>query len=278
MRERTTVGIGGRAPLLLEPRCRDELVDCLNLLRKEGIPFRMLGGGSNILVKDDVLREVVVSTRRLSRIFKAEDDEACLRVEAGASLPRFVSTCHKFGLKGAECLIGIPGTVGGAVVMNAGGRHGVIGDRIQGVTILGPDGSLVERFVTPSDFGYRTSALKDQILVDVKVRLDKGDQKEIWDTMTAWLKEKKEKQPLFGKSCGCVFKNPPGDSAGRLLEEAELKGYSRGDAYFSPQHANFILNRGGATFQDYFELLREGRSRVEDKWGYRLELEIEPWL
>jgi UDP-N-acetylmuramate dehydrogenase len=244
---------------------------------REGIPFRILGGGSNILVSDGGVGEVVVSTRRLSRIYRPEGDAPVLRIEAGTSLGRLVSACHLFGYRGAEPLVGIPGTVGGAAITNAGGRYGCMGDLIREATVMNPSGELESLALSPGAFSYRRSPLKGRVVVDVAVRLERGDKKRIWETMSAYLKEKKAAQPLLERSCGCIFKNPSWTSAGRLLDGVGMKGRSRGGAWVSPKHANFILNRSSCRFEDYLGLIHEGRERVREKYGVDLELEIETW-
>lgn len=277
LRDKTYVKIGGPTPLLLEPRNRDELLEVVGTLRKEGLAFRMLGGGSNLLVNDEGIPDVVVSTRRLSLLYKVEENELCLGVEAGVSTARFVTTCQKFGLKGAECLIGIPGTVGGAAVMNAGGKHGSIGSLITDAVILNASGETEHRQLSPKDFGYRESPLLGEVVLEVFVTMERGNKDTIWDTMSEILLEKKRNQPLMKKTCGCVFKNPAGESAGRLLDKAGMKGRSSGEAVVSDHHANFIINQGNCTYEDYHSLIRLGREEVSRKHGIDLELEIEVW-
>jgi len=274
---RTYVGIGGAAPLLLEPQNREELAEAVSILAQEGLPFRIIGGGSNLLVHDKGLEEVLISTKRLSRLFNIATEEFLLGVEAGVSTARFVSTCQKFGLSGAECLIGIPGTMGGAAMMNAGGRHGDIGQLIRRVTLLDREGKLEERELKPEDFGYRTSPLKQKIVVDIELELEQKSKDDIWDCMFSILKEKKEAQPLLEKSCGCVFKNPTGDSAGKLLESVGMKGFTQGGAMVSEKHANFVLNRDKSSFCDYFSLIEEGQERVKKNLNINLALEVEIW-
>jgi UDP-N-acetylmuramate dehydrogenase len=230
LRDKTYVRIGGAAPLLLEPRSRAELAHAVKTLHEEKIPFRMLGGGSNLLVADRGVRCVVISMRNVARFFKVSEEDDLYRVEAGFSLPRLVSTCHKQGLTGLECLVGIPATAGGAAIMNAGGRHGTISALIRRATVVTPSGSLEERNLDQEDFGYRTSPLRGDVVVDLELRLERGDRDRIWDKMTSFLQEKRNAQPLMKKSCGCVFKNPPDRSAGALLEAAGTKGRRIGDA------------------------------------------------
>ncbi|MFH2000069.1 MAG: UDP-N-acetylmuramate dehydrogenase [Planctomycetota bacterium] len=275
--KKTYVGIGGAVPLLLEPRNREELMEAIETLRKENLAFRILGGGSNLLVDDRGLSEVIISTRSLSRLYKIEDDELSFGVEAGVSTARFVTTCQKFGLSGAECLIGIPGTMGGAAVMNAGGRHGSISSLIRGAKILTSEGTLEHRDLSPQVFGYRSSTLKDEVVVELTVSLVKGDKKAIWNSMSTILQEKKKTQPLMKKSCGCIFKNPECGSAGKLLDSAGMKGRVSGGAVVSDLHANFIINKGHCSFKDYYSLIQLGREEVKRIHGVDLEQEVETW-
>jgi len=249
----------------------------IGILRDENLAFRMLGGGSNLLVNDQGVPEVVISTRRLSLLYKIEESELNLGVETGVSTARFVTTCQKFGLIGAECLIGIPGTMGGAAIMNAGGKHGTVGALITDAMVLNNAGELEHLKLSTQDFGYRCSSLKGQVIVELFVQMKKGNKDEIWDTMSENLLEKKKTQPLMKKSCGCVFKNPEGDSAGRLLDSAGMKGRSAGEAAVSDLHANFIINKGGCSYMDYFSLIHEGKEEVRRIHDLDLELEVEVW-
>ncbi|MBU0755150.1 MAG: UDP-N-acetylmuramate dehydrogenase, partial [Planctomycetes bacterium] len=249
----------------------------VKILHDEGLPFRMLGGGSNLLISDRGIPEVVISTRFLSQTNRISKEKGLYRMEAGFSLARFVSASHKLGLQGAEALVGIPGTVGGAAVMNAGGRHGTLGDLIRTATVLTSNGEMETREFKPEDFGYRNSPLKDACVLEIEVHLETGNPDRIWEKMTSVLQEKKKAQPLMGRSSGCVFKNPEGQSAGRLLEAAGMKGRRIGDAVVSEQHANFIMNLGNATSDDYYALVSEGRDRVRQEFGIDLDREVELW-
>jgi UDP-N-acetylmuramate dehydrogenase len=273
----TYLRIGGETPLLMEPRKSEEMVCCISLLLKEGLPYRILGGGANVLVNGDGIKEVVVCTRGFSHLYKIDGNPLRLRVEAGVTLGRLISTCRMLGLRGAEALIGIPGTVGGAAVMNAGGRHGSLGALIRRATFLNEKGEIETEEFKPKRFGYRSSPLAGKTVVDVEIGLEKGRPDRIFESMTALLKEKMERQPLMERSCGCIFKNPAGDSAGRMLDAVGMKGRSRGEARVSGRHANFILNRGNATSEDYLALIDEGRQRVYDHFGIELDFEVKIW-
>jgi UDP-N-acetylmuramate dehydrogenase len=181
------------------------------------------------------------------------------------------------GLAGAECLVGIPGSMGGATAMNAGGRHGWLSHIATRVKFLAPDGSLEELAKTDSMFAYRSSIFGDCVVVETVIALEAGDPALIRAKRTEILKEKGAAQPLKQKSAGCIFKNPEGGSAGRLIEAAGLKGLRKGAAEISPKHGNFIVNHGGARFADIVDLAREARRVVFDRFGVTLEREVKVW-
>jgi len=274
---RTTLGVGGEAPWLIELRRREELLLAVRELTAAGIPFRMLGHGSNLLVSDAGVPEVVLHTRHMQNVYHHGEVDHALRCEAGAPLARLVSVCHGSGLTGAECLIGIPGTVGGAVVGNAGGRHGSIGDLLTEVTVVEADGSVRAVPCSPEAFGYRRSPFRGAVVVDAVVQLAPAPPPAILERMTRYLKEKSESQPLGVASAGCVFRNSPEAPSGRLIDEAGCKGARVGPARVSDRHANFILNAGGAAAGDVEALVRRVRGAVRRHSGRELELEVECW-
>ena len=274
----TTFGMGGAPRLLIEPRNREELAEAVNTLRAEGIPFRMLGGGANVIVDDRGLEEAVVLTTGFTFMQREGEDTLTLRLAAGLPIPTFISRMREIGQTGAECLVGVPGTIGGATVMNAGGRHGWLSEIVRRVRVLLPDGSEEEMEATDDTFGYRSSIFgDDKIVLETVVELQPGDKNEIRDRGREILKEKSAAQPLTQKSAGCVFKNPDGGSAGRLLDAAGLKGLRVGDAAVSDKHANFIVNHGGATMTDVQALIAEMRRRVHEEHGVELEREVKVW-
>lgn len=274
----TTFGMGGEVPLLLEPRNRDELVAAIRALRDEGIPFRILGGGANVLIDDRGLDAAVVSTGKFAFIQREGDDTRLLRLAAGLPIPTFVVRMREMGHAGAECLVGIPGTMGGATVMNAGGRHGWLSSIVRRVRVLLADGTETEMEPDPTTFGYRSSVFgDDRIVLETVVAVEPGDRAAIRDRGREILKEKSAAQPLTQKSAGCVFKNPRGRSAGKMLEEAGVKGLRIGGAMVSDKHANFIVNLGGATLRDVNALIHEARRRVFERFGVELEREVKVW-
>ena len=274
---RTTLGVGGKAPWVIEPRGREELMLAVAELGAAGIPFRLLGHGSNLLVSDEGVPEVVLHTRLMTAIWHEGQREHCLRAEAGASLARLVSVCQRQGLSGAEPLIGIPGTVGGAVAGNAGSRHGAIGDVLAAVTIVEKDGSVSEVPCTPRDFGYRRSPFRGAVVLDAVLQLRPDAPAAIWERMSTILRGKAATQPLTARSAGCMFRNTPDAPSGRLIEEAGCKGRAVGAARVSTRHANFIVNEGGARAADVLALVEQVRAAVRVRSGAELELEVEIW-
>jgi UDP-N-acetylmuramate dehydrogenase len=274
---RTTLGVGGRAPWVIEPRRREELMLAVAELSAAGIPFRLLGHGSNLLVCDEGVPEVVLHTRLMTGIWHEGEREHCLRAEAGASLARLVSVCQRHGLSGAEPLIGIPGTVGGAVAGNAGSRHGAIGDVLAAVTLVQPDGSVQQVPCRREDFGYRHSPFRGAVVLDAVLQLRPEPPAAIWERMSAILRGKAATQPLTARSAGCMFRNTAEAPSGRLIEQAGCKGLSVGAARVSDQHANFILNTGGAAAADVLALVERVRDRVRERSGQELQLEVEVW-
>jgi UDP-N-acetylmuramate dehydrogenase len=274
---RTTLGVGGPAPWVIEPRTRQELQLAVRELRAAGLPFRMLGHGSNLLVCDGGVSEIVIHTRLMQGLWHHGEREACLRAEAGASLSRLVSVCQRQGLAGAEMLIGIPGTVGGAVAGNAGSRHGWISERLLSVTVADADGTAREVPCTPQDFGYRRSPFRGQVVLDAVLQLQCDEPARIWERMSASLRAKRDSQPLTARSAGCMFRNPPAAASGALIEAAGCKGLSVGAARVSAQHANFIVNDGGAAAADVLALVERVRDAVRAQTGHELQLEVEVW-
>ncbi len=274
---RTTLGVGGPAPWIIEPRTRPELQLAVRELRAAGLAFRLLGHGSNLLVCDDGVPDVVLHTRAMQGLWHDGEREHCLRAEAGASLARLVSVCQRQGLAGAEMLIGIPGTVGGAVAGNAGSSHGWISDRLIAVTVVEPDGTAREVPCTPAQFAYRSSPFRGQVVLDAVLQLSPDDPQRIWKRMSEILHAKRTSQPLTARSAGCMFRNAPDAASGALIERAGCKGLSVGAATVSEQHANFIVNNGGAAAADVLALVERVRDAVRSQTGRELQLEVEVW-
>ena len=271
--QRTSFGIGGVAKQFIQPRSVDELAEVVGFLNDSGAPYRILGGGTNLLIRS---REISEPVLHLGRMRSMRFNGASVDADAGVSLGRFVTECGAAGLAGPEALAGVPGTVGGAAVMNAGGKHGYIGGMVKGVTVL--HGAGVRTL--PADkieFGYRTSSLRGETVAAVSFALQKADRAEIARRRQSILAGKKLSQPLRARSAGCVFRNPPARHAGRLIDSAGLKGARVGGARVSPVHANFIVNAGGATADDVLALIEKIQKEISKIYNLALELEIEIW-
>lgn len=269
----TTFRIGGPADLFIECDTVSDLARVTTVLAEERVDWTLLGKGSNVLASDAGYRGAIVV---LGRDFKRHHiDEGHLRSGAGVSLAVLVQDAFKQGMTGLEFAVGIPGTLGGALAMNAGSRDEWIDRCVESVTLYAPGEGL--RCVRGSEvrWGYRRSDLPVHgIIVEASLRLDTGDSNWIRQTMEASLRRRKRNQPLGMPNAGSVFVNPEGDSAGRLIESAGLKGHSIGGAMVSEVHANFIVNTGGAKASDVVELIRTLRDAVRKQHGIELRPEV----
>lgn len=276
LKEYTTYKVGGTAVLFAEPTNREELQEVLNYGRDEGLEIFVLGKGSNVLVRDGGVKGLVVHIPRgaFNRIERRGGE---VLAEAGVSLPRLVHKAAEWELKGLETLVGIPGSVGGAVAMNAGGKYGTIERWIEEVSTIGYDGSLHHYRRGEMHFQYRNAGLEKEIVLEARFRLEKGSKEEILQRTKEIYEEKRRSQPLSSRSAGCVFKNPPGRSAGALIDQSGLKGFKVGGAMVSRKHANFILNWSCATAAHILELIQRVKEEVKKRFGVWLELEIKVW-
>jgi UDP-N-acetylmuramate dehydrogenase len=277
MKDRTSLAIGGEANLLAGPEDPLSMRNLIAVLKDKGIPFFVLGGGSNILVSDKGIEGVVVSLRGFSRIevIHEKQDRVELFVEAGVPLQKLVNFCREKGYSGIEGLTGIPGMVGGAICGNAGSYGCEMKDVVASVAIMDSDAKL-ERFKAEGlGFGYRTSDISpSDIVLSANLIMKKADQQAVSTRTEGFFREKTKSQPISERSAGCVFKNPEGASAGRLIEEAGCKGMRIGDIEVSRVHANFFINRGEGTAGDYLTLMNEVTATVQKRFGISLEPEI----
>jgi UDP-N-acetylmuramate dehydrogenase len=274
----TSLRIGGPAELLVVARSQSTLREAITLARAYGVPYRLLGSGSNVLVSDAGLSGLVVLNRATTVTF----DRLRVQAESGASFSTVARRSVQRGLAGVEWAANIPGTVGGAVFGNAGAWGGDVASALVEATVLEADGSVdmwpVERF----EYAYRSSILKRQaargnhrgIVLEAVFGLAEGNREDLQAKVADIVARRKASQPP-GPTCGSVFKNPPGDHAGRLIEAAGLKGTKVGGAEISSVHANFVVNTGGATAADVKALIELARKSVQEKFGVSLELEIE---
>ncbi len=276
MRRHTTFAIGGPADFFIQPKTRRELAGALSVLRERGIPFLLLGNGSNMLVADAGIRGAVVCTTELDEVRIGEDGYT-LTAEAGALLGRVARRAQRAGLTGAEFAGGIPGSVGGAVFMNAGAYDGQMAGVVEQTEYLDEAGETHTLTGEEHGFAYRGSVFRahpDWTVVRSILRLQPGDPAAILDKMNDFAQRRRDKQPLNFPSAGSTFKRPEGYFAGRLIEDAGLKGVSVGAAQVSEKHAGFLINRGGATCDDMLRLIELVQQRVREQFGVQLECEV----
>lgn len=270
----TTWRIGGPADLLIQPKDKASLQTALQILHRHEIPWSVIGRGSNLLVRDRGIRGAVLKVAEGLSHCEFRGEEVC--VGAGYSMIRLAVETGKRGLTGMEFAGGIPGTVGGAVYMNAGAHGSDLSRILIDAEILFEDGEAKVLTNEELNFSYRTSLLQQRkgIVVGARFQLRAGDRKEIAATLAANKERRRRTQPLQMPCAGSVFRNPPGDHAGRLIEAAGLKGYQIGGAQVSEIHANFIVNRGGATATDVLTLINHIRSTVLEKFGVEMHPEV----
>jgi UDP-N-acetylmuramate dehydrogenase len=273
MRTKTSFRVGGPADVLASPRDTEELGRLLRYIKEKALPCFVLGRGTNLLVLDGGIRGVVIDMRELNKL--EVRDGGVIYSGAGAPLPKLVYFAMENSLAGLEFAVGIPGSIGGAIVMNAGAAGGEMKDVVEAVTVMKEDGSLKELKKEDLDFSYRNLSLpKGCIVLGATFRLRRGDRGSIKEKINSLLQERKAKQPLDLPNAGCVFKNPPAGPAGKIIDETGLKGLQFGGARVSDLHANFIVNTGNATAKDILSLLNDVREKVYERKGIMLDLEI----
>ena len=272
----TTFKIGGPAEFFITPRTEDELRGVVECCAKAELPVHVLGNGSNVLVPDEGVRGAVIQLDPKGfGGFQVEED----LVRAGASLvlSKLVREAARAHLSGLEPLVGIPGWLGGAVKMNAGGAFGDIGQVVERVKVMDTRGQVFTRDRDDLAFGYRSSNISARFILEAEMRLMADDEKRIARQMKEIWFHKKNSQPMANRSAGCVFKNPRGMSAGALIDQAGLKGAKVGGAFVSRKHANYVLAGDGATASDVRKLIDLIRKTVHERNDIYLELEIEIW-
>ncbi len=268
----TTMGVGGAAALFFAPRSIGEAAAVASFLKRAGVPTFYLGGGSNSICTDDCFDGAVLSLRGLS---KFRFLPGTLIAQAGTSLARLVHRASRVGAGGLECLAGIPGTVGGAAYMNAGGRAGDIAGRVRSLLVLDPARAELVRLPRGRiPYRYRSSGLHGRLVLEVELAIEGAEPARVAARTREILDKKRASQPLKARSAGCVFKNPTGDAAARLIDRAGLKGSRVGGALVSERHANFICSDRGTRAGDVFALIERVRRTVEERYGVRLALEV----
>lgn len=270
----THVRIGGPAEWLVEPATETDLAALIKACREMEVPLRVLGGGSNLLVGDAGVPGVVVKLDALNRVVRDRDR---LTAGAGVTVPSLLRMAREQGLAGLEVLTGVPAQVGGAVAMNAGTREGETFDSLLSLTIVDATGEI--RVLGKDDFHprYRDGGLGENIVAHATFDLRPDDPKEIYARFEHYLKHRNATQPVAERSVGCVFQNPAGEAAGRLIERAGCKLMRRGGVSVSGKHANYFVNDGDGTCADFEALVLAVRDQVRKEFGVELELEVKLW-
>ena len=274
MSRHTSYGIGGPAGAYITPRDRDDLRRILHFAGEQNIPVFFIGSGSNLLVADEGLNGIVIT---LIKSFNKLEIKGChIYAETGVMLGHMVKHCIKQKLTGLETMVGVPGTLGGALMMNAGAFGSEISNCLKNVDVMTLTGEIKQYSVKDIDFNYRHSSFKkNEIIMSANFVLKKATKQEIMNKRAKASAGRKETQPLRFRSAGSLFKNPKKDvAAGYLIDKAGLKGTHRGDAEISEKHANFFVNHGKANAEDVVFLIRLARKTVEKKFGINLELEV----
>lgn len=270
----TTFNIGGKVKLWIEPQDIEDLKNALKEIRDSGLSWRVIGNGSNVLAGGNGLPDVVIKLTSLNRL---NIDGYTIRAESGASLSRLVGFSVENSLSGLEFLTGIPGQVGGAIKGNAGSQGKSIDSVLKEVCVLDSTGEIYNIPRDAISFGYRYSGFRDDIIILSGIfNLVQGDSSKMQDTVKGYLAKRREIFPTE-PNAGCIFKNLPYMSAGRIIDNLGLKGFTIGKAMVSYRHANVIVNLGGATSKDVHSLITYIQDEVYHKTGERLELEIDCW-
>ena len=274
MKKHTSYGIGGPAEAYVIPKDSDDLLRILNYAQEKLLSVHFIGSGSNLLVSDNGIRGLVISPKKSFKEIKF--NENLVFAQSGAMLGSLVRKSTKRNLTGLETLIGVPGTIGGALVMNAGAFGSEISNSLRSVSTIRRDGKLIKREASQINFSYRSSTFKkDEFILSATFELSEASEDKINKKKEIASKGRKTNQPLKYRSAGSVFKNPEGDfAAGYLIEKVGLKGYKIGNAQISDHHANFFVNHGGAKAKDIMSLIKISKEKVYKKFKINLELEV----
>lgn len=274
MKRHTTFRIGGPADFFLLPSTVDEVREILEICREEELPYFILGNGSNLLVSDKGYRGVIIQLYRNFSNISVEGNEIC--ASSGALLSQIAAAARNASLTGFEFAGGIPGTLGGAVFMNAGAYGGELKDVLKEAVVMTEQGEILTLPVEKLDMGYRTSRIKKAgyLVLEARLVLEQGDMDKIRDITKDLTEKRVSKQPLEYPSAGSTFKRPEGYFAGKLIMDAGLRGYQVGDAQVSEKHCGFVINKGNATAADVLKLIENVREKVQEQFGVTLEPEV----
>lgn len=274
MASHTTFRIGGLADCFVQLENTEQLIKVQKYLSQVGVPFFVLGNGSNLLVSDAGFRGVILQIG--SKMNRVTVEGNVIVAQAGASMAQIARTAMEHELTGMEFASGIPGTIGGGVVMNAGAYGGELSQIVTQVNVVNSEGGIMELDNETMEFGYRISTIRNNpfTVTEVILRLEKGDRQQIRERMEELAAKRREKQPLEYPSAGSTFKRPAGHYAGQLIMEAGLRGLQCGGAKVSDKHCGFVINTGNATAEDVRKLIREVQARVKDQFNVDLETEV----
>ena len=274
MSRHTTFRVGGPADFFVTPKAKEEVRDVIRICKEAGMPYYIIGNGSNLLVSDAGYRGVIVQIYKEMNEVKVEGD--LVKAQAGALLSGIAAKALGAELSGFEFASGIPGTIGGACVMNAGAYGGEMKDVLESVTVLTGEGKIIELGRNELELGYRTSVIakKGYIVLGAVLKLERGDGEKIKTYMDELKEKRVTKQPLEYPSAGSTFKRPEGYFAGKLIEDAGLRGFQVGGAQVSEKHCGFVINQDHATAADIMELMRQVQIRVKENSGVDLEPEV----
>ncbi len=274
LRNHTTFRVGGEADAFLSVKTQEELIKAVRLCHQKNVPYFVLGNGSNLLVSDKGFRGLIISIGR--EMAQITLDGKRITAQAGALLSTVAQMAAKNSLTGMEFASGIPGSIGGAIVMNAGAYDGEMKMIVESVTVLTEDGQIRTFSNDEMEFGYRTSRLKREkgIVLSVTVILSEGDKDAIVEKMNDFAARRREKQPLEYPSAGSTFKRPEGMFAGKLIMDAGLRGYTVGGAQVSEKHCGFVINKEKATAADIYTLIQDVQKKVKEAFGVTLEPEV----
>ncbi|MGL4655211.1 MAG: UDP-N-acetylmuramate dehydrogenase [Sarcina sp.] len=273
MSEHTCFKVGGPADILVTPSTAKEVANVVAVCKDNNIPYMVVGNGSNILVKDGGIDGVVIKLEKMNKLEISGNE---IKAECGVMLSKVSKLAADNSLTGAEFACGIPGTIGGAVFMNAGAYNGEMSDIMIGAEVLTKDGEVITLHKDELELGYRTSAVMTHgyVVLTATVKLEEGDKKAIDDRVADLTFKREDKQPLEYASAGSTFKRPEGYFAGKLIQDSGLKGYAVGNACVSEKHSGFVINKGGATASDILAVIKHVQDTVKENFGVDLHTEV----
>ena len=275
LKNHTTFQIGGKCIALIEPKKVEDIIEAIKICRENNLKFFVIGNGSNLLVPDDGYNGVIIKIK--SEFSNIQVEGECLIAHSGAKLSEVYTVAYENSLTGFEFASGIPGTIGGAIFMNAGAYGGEMKDIVESVEVLDFDNYEVKELKNEElDFSYRKSIIqrKNYIVLTIKLKLKKGNKEEIKAVYEDLREKRNSKQPLNFGSAGSTFKRPEGHFASKLIEDAGLKGYHINDAWVSEKHSGFIVNKGNASYKEVMELIEYVQKVVFEKFEVKLETEV----